>query len=178
MPKHQTGPDQRYRRGSPGRLHPPPSATRRRVVTVGFDSADQPGRARALLSWSSGKDSAWALHTVRQRDDLEVVGLLTTFNSEFDRVSMQGVRRELVDAQAQRVGHHNRRYPPYAPQPGRWLTPRREELDRLLAGGVDEGAHLISEVVATCTRLVIQSLLEAEQADFLEGSGPLSAPPG
>jgi diphthamide synthase (EF-2-diphthine--ammonia ligase) len=45
-----------------------------------------------------------ALHTVRQRDDLEVVGLLTTFNSEFDRVSMQGVRRELVDAQAQRVG--------------------------------------------------------------------------
>ncbi len=56
------------------------------------------------MSWSSGKDSAWALHTVRQRGDLDVVALLTTFNSEFDRVSMQGVRRDLVDAQAQRVG--------------------------------------------------------------------------
>ena len=47
----------------------------------------------------------------------------------------------------------------------------REELDRLLAGGVDEGANLISEVVATATRLVVQSLLEAEQADFLGGRG-------
>ncbi len=47
----------------------------------------------------------------------------------------------------------------------------REELDQLLAGGVDEGANLISEVVATCTRLVIQSLVEAEQRDFLGGRG-------
>jgi putative transposase len=47
----------------------------------------------------------------------------------------------------------------------------REELDRLLAGGVDEGANLISEVVATATRLVVQSLLEAEQRDFLGGRG-------
>lgn len=72
-------------------------------MTVGLNSADQSGRPRALMSWSSGKDSAWALHTVRQRGDLDVVGLLTTFNSQFDRVSMQGVRRDLVDAQAQRV---------------------------------------------------------------------------
>lgn len=56
------------------------------------------------MSWSSGKDSAWALHTVRQQDDLDVVALLTTFNSEFDRVSMQGVRRDLVAAQARRLG--------------------------------------------------------------------------
>ena len=47
----------------------------------------------------------------------------------------------------------------------------REELDRLLAGGVDEGTNLISEVVSACTRLVVQSLLEAEQADFLGGRG-------
>lgn len=73
-------------------------------MKVGPDSAEQPGRPRALLSWSSGKDSAWALHSVRQRGDLEVVGLLTTFNSESGRVSMQGVRRDLVDAQAERVG--------------------------------------------------------------------------
>lgn len=48
---------------------------------------------------------------------------------------------------------------------------RREELDRLLAGGVDEGTNLISEVVTTCTRLVVQSLLESEQGDFLGGRG-------
>jgi transposase-like protein len=46
-----------------------------------------------------------------------------------------------------------------------------EELDRLLAGGVDEGTNLISEVVAACTRLVIQSQLVAEQVDFVGGRG-------
>lgn len=58
---------------------------------------------RALLSWSSGKDSAWALHMLRQSRDVEVVGLLTTFNAEFDRVAMHGVRRELVNSQARSV---------------------------------------------------------------------------
>ena len=67
-------------------------------------SSDDQARRRALVSWSSGKDSAWALHKVLQRGDLEVVGLLTTFNAEFDRVSMQGVRRGLVDMQAARLG--------------------------------------------------------------------------
>jgi uncharacterized protein (TIGR00290 family) len=55
---------------------------------------------RVLLSWSSGKDCAWALHVLRQRDDLEVVGLLTTLNSEFDRVAMHGTRRSILEAQA------------------------------------------------------------------------------
>lgn len=55
---------------------------------------------RVLLSWSSGKDSAWTLHTLRQRDDVEVVGLLTTFNDAFDRVAMHAVRRALAEAQA------------------------------------------------------------------------------
>jgi len=55
---------------------------------------------RVLLSWSSGKDSAWTLHTLRSRPDLEVVGLLTTFNDSVDRVAMHAVRRELVNAQA------------------------------------------------------------------------------
>jgi len=61
-------------------------------------------RQKTLLSWSSGKDSAWALHVVRQRDELEVVGLLTTFNETFDRVAMHAVRRELVEAQAAATG--------------------------------------------------------------------------
>jgi uncharacterized protein (TIGR00290 family) len=57
-------------------------------------------RNKVLLSWSSGKDSAWALHALRQRHDVEVFGLLTSFNEEFDRVAMHAVRRELVEAQA------------------------------------------------------------------------------
>ena len=59
---------------------------------------------RVLLSWSSGKDSAWALHALRQTADVEVVGLLTTFNKSADRVAMHAVRRELVEAQAAATG--------------------------------------------------------------------------
>lgn len=55
---------------------------------------------RALLSWSSGKDSAWALYVLRQRAEYEIVGLLTTFNDEADRVAMHAVRRSLVEEQA------------------------------------------------------------------------------
>jgi uncharacterized protein (TIGR00290 family) len=57
-------------------------------------------RLKALLSWSSGKDSAWALHVLRQKNEVELVGLLTTFNDAFCRVAMHGVRIELVHAQA------------------------------------------------------------------------------
>jgi uncharacterized protein (TIGR00290 family) len=59
---------------------------------------------RILLAWSSGKDSAWALHVLRQSGEYEVVGLLTTFNEAFDRVAMHAVRRQLVEAQAAAVG--------------------------------------------------------------------------
>jgi uncharacterized protein (TIGR00290 family) len=55
---------------------------------------------RILLSWSSGKDSAWCLHILRHREEYEVVGLLTTFNEEANRVAMHSVRRELVERQA------------------------------------------------------------------------------
>ena len=61
-------------------------------------------RPKALLSWSSGKDSAWALHRLRQRGEVEVVGLLTTFNEAADRVAMHAVRRDLVEAQAAAAG--------------------------------------------------------------------------
>jgi uncharacterized protein (TIGR00290 family) len=56
--------------------------------------------SRVLLSWSSGKDSAWTLHVLRQQPDIEIVGLLTTLNSEFDRVAMHGTRRSILEAQA------------------------------------------------------------------------------
>ena len=61
-------------------------------------------KPRTLLAWSSGKDSAWALHVLRERGDVEVVGLLTTFNEAFDRVAMHAVRRNLVEAQAAAAG--------------------------------------------------------------------------
>jgi uncharacterized protein (TIGR00290 family) len=55
---------------------------------------------KLLLSWSSGKDSAWALHCLRRRGEYNVAGLLTTFNAAFDRVAMHSTRRALVEAQA------------------------------------------------------------------------------
>jgi len=61
-------------------------------------------RPKALLSWSSGKDAAWALHVLRQAGEVEVVGLLTTTNEAFGRVAMHGVRESLLEAQAEAVG--------------------------------------------------------------------------
>jgi uncharacterized protein (TIGR00290 family) len=62
------------------------------------------GPMRTLLSWSTGKDSAWSLHVLRQRPDVEVVGLFTTVNAAFDRVAMHAVRRKLLEAQAEAAG--------------------------------------------------------------------------
>jgi uncharacterized protein (TIGR00290 family) len=59
---------------------------------------------KTLLSWSSGKDSAWALHILRQQPDIEVTGLFCTVNQEFERVAMHGVRTELLRQQAENVG--------------------------------------------------------------------------
>lgn len=59
---------------------------------------------KILVSWSSGKDSAWMLHTLRQQHPGAVAGLLTTINEAFDRVAMHAVRRSLLDAQAAAAG--------------------------------------------------------------------------
>ena len=59
---------------------------------------------KAILCWSSGKDSAWTLHVLRQRQEVEVVGLLTTINEVHDRVVMHAVRAALLQAQAEAVG--------------------------------------------------------------------------
>ena len=55
---------------------------------------------RVLLSWSSGKDSAWALNLLRRDPAIELCGLVTTLNTQFDRVAMHGTRRTVLEAQA------------------------------------------------------------------------------
>ncbi|MFB9886728.1 ATP-binding domain-containing protein [Balneatrix alpica] len=57
-----------------------------------------------LMSWSSGKDSAWALYQLQQQPEYQVKGLFCTLNAEFQRVAMHGVRKELVEAQAAAAG--------------------------------------------------------------------------
>ncbi|NVB78877.1 MAG: adenine nucleotide alpha hydrolase [Kofleriaceae bacterium] len=61
-------------------------------------------RPKAWLSWSSGKDSAFALDVVRRAGDLDIVGLVTTVTSAYGRVSMHGVREQLLDRQAAAAG--------------------------------------------------------------------------
>ena len=56
---------------------------------------------RVLLSWSSGKDSAWALHLLRRDPAIELCGLCTTLKDEFQRVAMHGTRRSVLEAQAE-----------------------------------------------------------------------------
>lgn len=59
---------------------------------------------RTLLSWSGGKDCSMALQTGREKDGMEIVGLLTTVTEGYDRVSMHGVRRSLLEMQAASIG--------------------------------------------------------------------------
>jgi uncharacterized protein (TIGR00290 family) len=61
-------------------------------------------RSKALVAWSSGKDSAWALHEARRTGGFDIVGALTTVTDAFDRVSMHGVREELLREQLDAVG--------------------------------------------------------------------------
>jgi len=59
---------------------------------------------RLLVSWSSGKDSAWTLHRLQQSREYALAGLLTTLNAAFDRVAMHSTRRALLEAQARAAG--------------------------------------------------------------------------
>jgi uncharacterized protein (TIGR00290 family) len=59
---------------------------------------------QTLLSWSGGKDAAWTLHALRGRDDVEVVGLVTTITEGYERIAMQGIRVEVLHAQAAAAG--------------------------------------------------------------------------
>jgi uncharacterized protein (TIGR00290 family) len=65
---------------------------------------DATTKKKVLVSWSSGKDSAWMLHVLKQDPTVEVAGLLTTMNEAFDRVAMHAVRRKLVEEQSKAAG--------------------------------------------------------------------------
>jgi uncharacterized protein (TIGR00290 family) len=76
-------------------------------------------RQPVLFCWSGGKDSALALHALSHRADVRVTGLLTTVTDEYDRISMHGVRRELLLQQAEALGLplHEVRIPPQCVNP-------------------------------------------------------------
>ncbi|MBC7989825.1 MAG: adenine nucleotide alpha hydrolase [Luteimonas sp.] len=57
-----------------------------------------------LLSWSGGKDAAWTLHVLRKESAIDVVGLVTTITEGYERVAMQGIRRDVLQAQAEAAG--------------------------------------------------------------------------
>src|SRR5215510_8718266 len=74
-----------------------------RAACLSLRIAAMPGR-KTLLSWSTGKDAAWALNCLRHDASVELVGLVTTINAAAERVAMHGVRRELLQAQAAAAG--------------------------------------------------------------------------
>ena len=59
---------------------------------------------KTLVSWSSGKDSAWMVHVLRGMPEIDLVGILTTINEAAGRVAMHAVREELLEAQAEALG--------------------------------------------------------------------------
>jgi uncharacterized protein (TIGR00290 family) len=95
-------------------------------------------RPRAVVSWSSGKDSAYALHEVRRAGTLKVVGLLTTITETYGRVSMHGVREAVLDAQARSVGLPLHKVPIPSPCPNEvYERAMGSMLGRLQSAGVE-----------------------------------------
>jgi uncharacterized protein (TIGR00290 family) len=93
-------------------------------------SYDGAMRPKAVMSWSSGKDSAFALHEARLSGEVEIVGLLTTVTSAFGRVSMHGVREGLLDRQAEALGLECWKVPIPSPCPNEVYE---REMGRVLA---------------------------------------------
>jgi uncharacterized protein (TIGR00290 family) len=114
------------------------------------------------MSWSSGKDSALALHHIRSADEVEVVGLLTTVNAAFRRVAMHGVRRALLEAQAAALGLplHVVELP--------WPC-SNEVYERLMAGAIARAADDGVEAMVFGDLFLEQ--VRAYRERMLEGSG-------
>jgi uncharacterized protein (TIGR00290 family)/PAS domain S-box-containing protein len=127
--------------GARARLKPRPSGSA--VAEMASDSS-QPrdgARPKAWLAWSSGKDSAWALHTVRQAGEFEVVALLTTVNRTHGRVAMHAVRESLLEMQAAAAGLRSVKVPIPSPCPNEVYESAMSEV---MARARDEGVrHVI-----------------------------------
>ncbi|MGH7582709.1 MAG: ATP-binding protein [Gemmatimonadales bacterium] len=117
---------------------------------------------RVLLSWSSGKDSAWTLHLLRQDPDVEVVGLLTTVNTMHRRVAMHSTREAILQAQARAAGL------PLDVIPLPWPC-SNEVYERAMRGGIE------SAVKRGATHIAFGDLfledIRAYRIKQLEGSG-------
>lgn len=100
------------------------------------DQANRPSGQKILVSWSTGKDSAWMLHLLNQQHPGAVAGLLTTTNEAFDRVAMHAVRRELLDAQARAAGLPLHVVPlPWPCSNEQYESIMRTAIDGFVAGG-------------------------------------------
>jgi uncharacterized protein (TIGR00290 family) len=98
-------------------------------------------RPKALISWSSGKDSAFALHEIRQAGELDVVGAVTTVTETFGRVSIHGVREEILLAQLEAAGLPPRIVPIPYPCPNEIYEARMSEA---VARAVNDGiTHMV-----------------------------------
>lgn len=96
---------------------------------------------KAWLAWSSGKDSAWALHTVREKGDLKIVALLTTVNRIHERVAMHAVRESLLELQAAATGLALVKVPIPSPCPNETYE---QAMGEALARARDEGVwHIV-----------------------------------
>ncbi len=94
-------------------------------------------RPKAWMSWSTGKDSAWALHVARERGEVEIVGLLTTVNTAHARVAMHAVRESLLEAQAQTLDLPLIKVPIPSPCPNAvYEQAMAEAIERALQEGV------------------------------------------
>jgi uncharacterized protein (TIGR00290 family) len=98
-------------------------------------------RPKALISWSSGKDSAFALHEIRRSGEFDVVGALTTVTETFERVSIHGVRQQILHAQLEAAGLPPRIVPIPYPCPNEIYEARiSEAVDKAMREGV---THII-----------------------------------
>ena len=98
-------------------------------------------RPKALISWSSGKDSAFALHEIRKADEFDVVGAVTTVTETFSRVSIHGVRQDILRAQLEAAGLPPRIVPIPYPCPNEIYEARMGEA---VARAVNDGiTHMI-----------------------------------
>lgn len=117
---------------------------------------------RVLVSWSSGKDSAWTLHRLRQDPEVEILGLLTTVNAAYGRVAMHSTRLTIVEAQARAAGL------PLRVIPLPWPC-SNEEYERAMREAVEDGLK------GGATHIAFGDLFLEEIRDYrikqLEGSG-------